>query len=68
MSIISQVIVSWNGMAISAFARASKILKNEHEGIQFHFPVVGANVSFRTANFKYVSCEFCNNDFLCFLD
>ncbi|KAL1542665.1 dTMP kinase [Salvia divinorum] len=38
-----KVIVSWNGVAISAFARASKIIKDEQEGTQFHFPVVGAN-------------------------
>lgn len=38
---ISQVIVSWNGLAISAFARASKILKDEPEGTQFYFPVLG---------------------------
>ncbi|KAL6271785.1 hypothetical protein ACE6H2_028696 [Prunus campanulata] len=38
-----KVIVSWNGLAISAFARASKILKNEPEGIKFNFPVVGSD-------------------------
>ncbi|CAI8615056.1 unnamed protein product [Vicia faba] len=36
-----KVIVSWNGLAISSFARASKILKGEAEGIKFNFPVVG---------------------------
>ncbi|CAN6693799.1 unnamed protein product [Malus baccata var. baccata] len=38
-----KVIVSWNGLAISAFARASKILKNEPDGIKFNFPVVGSD-------------------------
>ncbi|XP_051142129.1 uncharacterized protein LOC127259035 isoform X2 [Andrographis paniculata] len=36
-----KVIVSWNGLAISSFARASKILKNEPQGTKFFFPVVG---------------------------
>ncbi|XP_057439314.1 uncharacterized protein LOC130731137 isoform X2 [Lotus japonicus] len=35
-----KVIVSWNGLAISSFARASKILKVEPEGTRFNFPVV----------------------------
>ncbi|KAH6813974.1 catalytics protein [Perilla frutescens var. frutescens] len=38
-----KVIVSWNGLAISSFARASKILMDEPEGTQFYFPVVGTN-------------------------
>ncbi|XP_024965667.1 spermatogenesis-associated protein 20 isoform X1 [Cynara cardunculus var. scolymus] len=38
-----KVIVSWNGLAISSFARASKILKNEPDGTKFHFPVAGTN-------------------------
>ncbi|KAF5184490.1 Spermatogenesis-associated protein [Thalictrum thalictroides] len=38
-----KVIVSWNGLAISSFARASKILKGEAEDIKFQFPVVGCN-------------------------
>ncbi|KAK7337411.1 hypothetical protein VNO77_17983 [Canavalia gladiata] len=38
-----KVIVSWNGLAISSFARASKILKGEAEGTKFYFPVVGTN-------------------------
>ncbi|KAK9136958.1 hypothetical protein Sjap_007552 [Stephania japonica] len=37
-----KVIVSWNGLAISAFARASKILKGEPERIEYNFPVVGS--------------------------
>lgn len=37
--------MSWNGLAISAFARASKILKNERGGMKFNFPVVGSDVS-----------------------
>ncbi|XP_031122676.1 spermatogenesis-associated protein 20 isoform X1 [Ipomoea triloba] len=36
-----KVIVSWNGLVISSFARASKILKGEPEGTNFYFPVVG---------------------------
>lgn len=38
-----KVIVSWNGLAISAFARASKILRAEPEGTNYHFPVVGSD-------------------------
>ncbi|XP_044494820.1 spermatogenesis-associated protein 20 [Mangifera indica] len=38
-----KVIVSWNGLAISSFARASKILKSEAEGTRFNFPVVGCD-------------------------
>ncbi|KAL2535568.1 hypothetical protein Fot_16959 [Forsythia ovata] len=38
-----KVIVSWNGLAISSFARASKILKGEPEGAKFYFPVAGTN-------------------------
>lgn len=36
-----KVIVSWNGLAISSFARASRILKGEAEETIFHFPVIG---------------------------
>nr|GMC68895.1 spermatogenesis-associated protein 20 isoform X2 [Ipomoea batatas] len=39
-----EVIVSWNGLAISSFARASKILKGEPERTNFYFPVVGTQV------------------------
>lgn len=49
-----QVIVSWNGLAISSFARASKILLEEPEGTQFCFPVVGTNVSCVTA----LACKY----------
>ncbi|KAL5561535.1 hypothetical protein UlMin_031282 [Ulmus minor] len=38
-----KVIVSWNGLAISSFARASKILKGENEGTRYNFPVVGCD-------------------------
>ncbi|KAF9607389.1 hypothetical protein IFM89_034622 [Coptis chinensis] len=38
-----KVIVSWNGLAISSFARASKILKNEPEDTKFNFPVAGCD-------------------------
>ncbi|KAL5701127.1 dTMP kinase [Ranunculus cassubicifolius] len=37
-----KVIVSWNGLVISAFAKASKILKGEAENAKFNFPVVGS--------------------------
>ncbi|KAF5744158.1 Spermatogenesis-associated 20 [Tripterygium wilfordii] len=37
------VIVSWNGLVISSFARASKILKGEVEGTKFYFPVTGCD-------------------------
>ncbi|CAD6235031.1 unnamed protein product [Miscanthus lutarioriparius] len=36
-----KVIVSWNGLAISAFARASQILKSGPSGTIFNFPVTG---------------------------
>ncbi|XP_059659521.1 uncharacterized protein LOC132306218 [Cornus florida] len=39
-----KVIVSWNGLAISSFARASKILKGESEGTKYNFPVVGCDL------------------------
>ncbi|KAL8192031.1 hypothetical protein R6Q57_028152 [Mikania cordata] len=35
------VIVSWNGLVISSFARASKILKIEPQDTKFNFPVAG---------------------------
>ncbi|XP_043812662.1 spermatogenesis-associated protein 20 isoform X3 [Manihot esculenta] len=38
-----KVIVSWNGLAISSFARASKVLKGETDGTKFHFPIVGCD-------------------------
>uniref|UniRef100_A0A0E0CCP6 Spermatogenesis-associated protein 20-like TRX domain-containing protein n=1 Tax=Oryza meridionalis TaxID=40149 RepID=A0A0E0CCP6_9ORYZ len=38
-----KVIVSWNGLAISAFARASQILKSEPTGTRFCFPITGCN-------------------------
>jgi len=37
-------------LAISSFARASKILKGEAEGTKFYFPVVGTEVSFPRTN------------------
>ncbi|CAA7398446.1 unnamed protein product [Spirodela intermedia] len=40
-----KVIVSWNGLAISSFARASKIINNEAIEAKFYFPVVGCNPS-----------------------
>ncbi|GAA0145494.1 hypothetical protein LIER_05676 [Lithospermum erythrorhizon] len=38
-----KVIVSWNGLTISSFARASKILKAEPGGAKFYFPVAGSD-------------------------
>ncbi|KAK9201798.1 hypothetical protein WN944_017005 [Citrus x changshan-huyou] len=38
-----KVIVSWNGLVISSFARASKILKSEAESTMFNFPLVGSD-------------------------
>ncbi|OWM87215.1 spermatogenesis-associated protein 20 isoform X2 [Punica granatum] len=38
-----KVIVSWNGLTISAFARASKILRAESEGTKHNFPDVGCD-------------------------
>ncbi|XP_052196552.1 uncharacterized protein LOC127803938 [Diospyros lotus] len=52
-----KVIVSWNGLAISSFARASKILQSEPEGTKFYFPVAGCdpkeymNVAEKAASF-----------------
>ncbi|KAJ4783320.1 hypothetical protein LUZ62_034566 [Rhynchospora pubera] len=37
-----KVIVSWNGLVISALARASQILQLEPKDMVFHFPVVGS--------------------------
>ena len=38
--------MSWNGLAISAFARASMVLRKETEEIKFNFPVTGCDVSY----------------------
>ncbi|KAH9328379.1 hypothetical protein KI387_000487, partial [Taxus chinensis] len=38
-----KVIVAWNGLAISSFARASKILKSEPKETKFYFPVTGCD-------------------------
>uniref|UniRef100_A0A803L9N1 Spermatogenesis-associated protein 20-like TRX domain-containing protein n=1 Tax=Chenopodium quinoa TaxID=63459 RepID=A0A803L9N1_CHEQI len=38
-----KVIVSWNGLVISSFARASKILKGEPDGHKHYFPVAGTD-------------------------
>ncbi|CAE6138872.1 unnamed protein product [Arabidopsis arenosa] len=37
-----KIIVSWNGLVISSFARASKILKSEPESTKYCFPVVNS--------------------------
>jgi hypothetical protein len=39
-----QIIVAWNGLAISAFARASTILKKGPGEMEFRFPVEGTEV------------------------
>uniref|UniRef100_A0A803MSW8 Spermatogenesis-associated protein 20-like TRX domain-containing protein n=1 Tax=Chenopodium quinoa TaxID=63459 RepID=A0A803MSW8_CHEQI len=39
-----KVIVSWNGLAISSFARASTILKGEPDGLKHYFPVAGTDL------------------------
>lgn len=36
--------MSWNGLVISALARASKILEAEPEGTKYCFPVVNNQV------------------------
>ncbi|KAM0841007.1 hypothetical protein ACQ4PT_059295 [Festuca glaucescens] len=52
-----KVIVSWNGLAISAFARASQILKSGPPGTKYYFPVTGCDpveylqVAEKAANF-----------------
>jgi len=38
-----KVIVAWNGLAISAFARASRILLTEPPGVRYEFPVTGCH-------------------------
>lgn len=38
-----KVIVSWNGLAISSFARASKVLNGEAPGTKHNFPVRGCD-------------------------
>uniref|UniRef100_A0A804L7S7 Spermatogenesis-associated protein 20-like TRX domain-containing protein n=1 Tax=Musa acuminata subsp. malaccensis TaxID=214687 RepID=A0A804L7S7_MUSAM len=38
-----KVIVSWNGLAVSSFARASRILRTEPKGTKYYFPVVGCD-------------------------
>ncbi|KAM7502151.1 hypothetical protein LguiB_001055 [Lonicera macranthoides] len=38
-----KVIVLWNWLVISSLARTSKILKGEHEGTKFSFPVFGVD-------------------------
>ncbi|CAI9296777.1 unnamed protein product [Lactuca saligna] len=38
-----QVIVSWNGLVVSSFAKASKILNNEPDVTKFNFPVAGTD-------------------------
>lgn len=56
-----QVIVAWNGLVISAMARASKILKVEPENAKFYFPVIGCEVrkwsSVQPVNFPYLTEE-----------
>lgn len=40
-----KVIVAWNGLAISAFARASRKLRVEPKDMTYHFPVIGTNLA-----------------------
>ncbi|GAQ78020.1 Six-hairpin glycosidase-like domain containing protein [Klebsormidium nitens] len=40
-----KIIVAWNGLAMSAFARASTILKKGPAEMEFHFPVEGTQPS-----------------------
>lgn len=40
-----KVIVSWNGLTISSFTRASQILKAEPKDTKFYFPVIGCDPS-----------------------
>ncbi|MCO5588486.1 hypothetical protein L7F22_042443 [Adiantum nelumboides] len=40
-----KVIVAWNGLAISAFARASRMLTIEPKGVSHHFPVVETDLT-----------------------
>lgn len=55
---ILQVIVSWNGLAISSFARASKILKGEPDGLKHYFPVAGCDV--RILSITYIFGLLCS--------
>ncbi|GBG84956.1 hypothetical protein CBR_g39419 [Chara braunii] len=38
-----KIIVAWNGLAISAMARASRVLRSEPVEMKHHFPVEGCN-------------------------
>ncbi|KAL3693595.1 hypothetical protein R1sor_007246 [Riccia sorocarpa] len=38
-----KVIVAWNGLALSAFSRASRILRMEPESEKYYFPVTGCD-------------------------
>lgn len=38
-----KIIVAWNGLAISAFARASRMLLSEPKGVSYNFPVTGCD-------------------------
>ncbi|KAH9531464.1 hypothetical protein CY35_19G039700 [Sphagnum magellanicum] len=38
-----KIIVAWNGLAISAFARASQILRKEPQDVHYEFPVTGCH-------------------------
>lgn len=39
-----KVIVAWNGLAMSAFARASRMLRAEPKGSSYYFPVKGTDL------------------------
>ncbi|KAH6555309.1 hypothetical protein KP509_1Z265700 [Ceratopteris richardii] len=40
-----KVIVAWNGLAISAFSRASRLLTVEPKDMEYRFPVLGSNLN-----------------------
>jgi len=53
---LNQVIVAWNGLAISAFARASRILLTEPPGVRYEFPVTGCHVIFSPSCSSFETC------------
>lgn len=65
--------MSWNGLVISSFARASKILKAEPESTKYGFPVVNSQVmkatprllmSSLTIDFSYPELSLQPEDYL----
>ncbi len=45
MGLLVQVVTAWNGMAIGAFAKASRILEHERPAAQRCFPIEGCSPS-----------------------